>query len=110
MANGGGKGDAGGGGPQAPCTPTIRGITVQICVPKPNGNGNRIKTIQLDLDAVRAIAWCSDKDVPKLDHPKSGSGLPKRQGGPEQCPDDFVGDPDTLCWYNGKEWVCGAVE
>lgn len=96
-----------GNGSETPCEITVTGIRVYFCV------GEKQKKVWVDLDEVEALTWCTNKDIPEKPKGPTSSGRKIPRGSkPGKCKDtdDFNGDPGSLCWYNGTEWVCGTVE
>ena len=91
---------------QGPCQATVVGIQVHYCV------GNKREVVWLDLDKVKALTWCVDDSIPaKAPHTGGGGTVPTTSGGAKNCPKPLNEEEaqTTLCWWDGKDWVCGVL-
>lgn len=83
------------------CRSNVIGIKIVYC--DSTGEQNEV---WVDLNRVRALAWCEEQ-VGSKPAGKGGNGkLPEDPNGPGPCP-DIRDDEPKICWWNGTEWVCG---
>lgn len=76
-------------------------IGVQIAYCDRDG---REKLEWLNLQQVRALAWTEEEIKAKAKGKTGNSKLPS--GAKGKCnPGTFV--EESVCWWNGSEWVCG---
>lgn len=114
-----------------PCTVKIAGIQVHYC-----DDDDKRHTVWVDLDKVKAIAWTDDKigqkptpDETERREEETKPHEDERQSAASQSADDEGADCDkipgcdppdpchkvkrmmgrSLCWWDGRRWVCGEA-
>jgi hypothetical protein len=77
-----------------------------ICVQVVYCVGNSVKRVWVDMEKVGGISWTSGSVPGKPENLK----LPTV----EDCAEDCKARPplvkDGICWWNGKDWICGDAE
>ncbi len=83
------------------CRTKLVGVKLVYC------EGDTQQEVWVNINAVHAIAWCSEKINERPANPNGGSQKIPKSNGPKDCKKGRALGDEPICWWTGSQWVCG---
>ncbi|HEX6309776.1 MAG TPA: hypothetical protein VFZ69_16500 [Longimicrobiales bacterium] len=84
------------------CRKKLLGIQLVYC-----DGSNKKQTMWVNLQQVHALAWCEESVGAKSAGKTGSNKIPQDPNGPGDCPKPRPDVDQSICWWNGSDWVCG---
>lgn len=87
----------------ANCRTNLLGVKLVYC-----DEAGEQQEVWVNLKKVQALSWCSGEVKGKGNGATGQHKLPVDPNGPGECHNGRNIPDDALCWWDGKEWICGV--